>query len=151
MNEDQQEELEALNSIYMDEIVMTGDAAFKMTLWPDDDEHNVGCRLEVVFPTDYPNEPPEITLNPLLNLYEINTISAEVDEVVASCIGSAMMFGVIEKIKEILLGKNLVQESAHDSMVKKEAVEEAIRKAEAEDIELVKSNQWTEITPEVFE
>ena len=36
-------------------------------------------------------------------------------------------------------------------MVKKEAVEEAIRKAEAEDIELVKSNQWTEITPEVFE
>ena len=122
-----------------------------MILYPDDDERRVACKLEVTFTPDYPNEPPEIHLYPCLDLYEINTISAEVDEVVESCAGSAMMFAVIEKIKEILLEKNEIQESAHDKMVQKEAVDEAIAKAEAEDIELIKSSQWTPLTPEVFE
>ena len=106
---------------------MIGEASFKMTLYPDDEDHRVGVRLEVYFRADYPNEPPEILLNPLLDLYEINTISAEVDEVVQSCIGSAMMFAVIEKIKEILLEKNELQESAHDIMTQKEELEEKIR------------------------
>jgi ubiquitin-protein ligase len=41
---------------------MTGPASFKMTVYPDDEDHYVGVKIEVSFPAGYPEEPPEINL-----------------------------------------------------------------------------------------
>jgi hypothetical protein len=34
----------------MEQLNITGEASFKMTLYPDDEEHRVGVKLEVEFP-----------------------------------------------------------------------------------------------------
>jgi hypothetical protein len=75
-----------------------------------------------------------------------------INEIIGRCEGSAMMFEIIEKIKEILLEKNEIEESAHDSMVKaeEEKKEPGARVGAEDDIEMVKSDVWTELTDEIF-
>jgi hypothetical protein len=85
-----------------------------------------------------------------LGLYEINTINDAITEVAVRCSGSAMMFEIIEVIKEILLDKNEVPVSAHDTMLREQELEDSKRELTEEELELLKSDTNTEITEGVF-
>ena len=62
--EEQAMEVEALESIYMDDFKKVGDAPLKMEihLTPGEEENHVAIFLDVVAPPEYPEVQPEITV-----------------------------------------------------------------------------------------
>jgi hypothetical protein len=121
--EEQAMEVEALESIYMEQFTKTSDAplAYEVALTPDMDENHVGVTLLCAIPAEYPEAAPAIAVRVDKGLGPKH--ATELDGVVASSIeenmGMAMVFTVAEAVKEWLQANNepgLVGGSMHDQM-----------------------------------
>ena len=116
-------EVEALESIYMEQFTKTSDAplAYEVALTPDMDENHVGVTLLCAIPAEYPEAAPAIAVRVDKGLGPKH--ATELDGVVAASIeenmGMAMVFTVAEAVKEWLQANNepgLVGGSMHDQM-----------------------------------
>ncbi|XP_077011268.1 E3 ubiquitin-protein ligase RNF25 [Tamandua tetradactyla] len=112
-------EVEVLESIYLDELqVVKGNGRSSpweicITLHPataeDQDSQYVCFTLVLQVPTQYPNEVPQISIrNPRgLSDEQIHTISQALSNVAKAGLGTAMLYELIEKGKEILTDNNI--------------------------------------------
>ncbi|XP_006867875.1 PREDICTED: E3 ubiquitin-protein ligase RNF25 [Chrysochloris asiatica] len=112
-------EVEVLESIYLDELqVAKGNGRASpweicITLHPataeDQNSQYVCCSLVLQVPAQYPNEVPQISIrNPRgLSDEQIHTISQTLSQVAKASLGTAMLYELIEKGKEILTDNNI--------------------------------------------
>lgn len=112
-------EIEVLESIYLDELqVIKGNSRSSpwevcITLHPataeDQDSQFVCCTLVLQVPAQYPNEVPQISIrNPRgLSDEQIHKISQALGHVAKAGLGTAMLYELIEKGKEILTDNNI--------------------------------------------
>ncbi|XP_010600288.1 E3 ubiquitin-protein ligase RNF25 isoform X3 [Loxodonta africana] len=112
-------EVEVLESIYLDELqVVKGNGRslpweIYITLHPataeDQDSQYVCFTLVLRVPAQYPNEVPQISIrNPRgLSDEQIRTISQVLSHVAKASLGTAMLYELIEKGKEILTDNNI--------------------------------------------
>ncbi|XP_037705066.1 E3 ubiquitin-protein ligase RNF25 isoform X2 [Choloepus didactylus] len=112
-------EVEVLESIYLDELqVVKGNGRsspweISITLHPataeDQDSQYVCFTLVLQVPTQYPSEVPQISIrNPRgLSDEQILTISQALSHVAKAGLGTAMLYELIEKGKEILTDNNI--------------------------------------------
>ncbi|XP_004376378.1 E3 ubiquitin-protein ligase RNF25 isoform X2 [Trichechus manatus latirostris] len=112
-------EVEVLESIYLDELqVVKGNGRSSpweiyITLHPataeDQDSQYVCFILVLQVPAQYPNEVPQISIrNPRgLSDEQIHTISQALSHVAKANLGTAMLYELIEKGKEILTDNNI--------------------------------------------
>ncbi|KAM9248259.1 E3 ubiquitin-protein ligase RNF25 isoform 3-T3 [Dugong dugon] len=112
-------EVEVLESIYLDELqVVKGNGRSSpweiyITLHPataeDQDSQYVCFILVLQVPAQYPNEVPQISIrNPRgLSDEQIHTISQALSHVAKASLGTAMLYELIEKGKEILTDNNI--------------------------------------------
>ncbi|XP_036885028.1 E3 ubiquitin-protein ligase RNF25 isoform X2 [Sturnira hondurensis] len=112
-------EIEVLESIYLDELqVVKGNGRSSpwevyITLHPataeDQDSQYVCFTLVLQVPAQYPNEVPQISIrNPRgLSDEQIHKISQTLSQVATAGLGTAMLYELIEKGKEILTDNNI--------------------------------------------
>ncbi|XP_045711950.1 E3 ubiquitin-protein ligase RNF25 [Phyllostomus hastatus] len=112
-------EIEVLESIYLDELqVVKGNGRsspweIHITLHPataeDQDSQYVCFTLVLRVPAQYPNEVPQISIrNPRgLSDEQIHKISQALSQVATAGLGTAMLYELIEKGKEILTDNNI--------------------------------------------
>ncbi|XP_008057046.1 E3 ubiquitin-protein ligase RNF25 isoform X2 [Carlito syrichta] len=112
-------EVEVLESIYLDELqVIKGNGRSSpweicITLHPataeDQDSQYVCFTLVLQIPAEYPHEVPQISIrNPRgLSDEQIHTISQALGHVAKTGLGTAMLYELIEKGKEILTDNNI--------------------------------------------
>ncbi|XP_075386501.1 E3 ubiquitin-protein ligase RNF25 [Tenrec ecaudatus] len=112
-------EVEVLESIYLDELqVVKGSGRsspweISITLHPataeDQDSQYVCVTLVLQVPTQYPNAVPRISIrNPRgLSDEHLHTISQALSRVAEASLGTAMLYELIEKGKEILTDNNI--------------------------------------------
>ena len=105
MNDEQIEELGALESIYPDIIQKQTENCFDVIITPNlTQESNDGVRLNVLFTENYPQEAPITSFKPLGNFpaTNIEDIKSIVNEVTNRSLNSPMTFDIIEAIREYL-------------------------------------------------
>ena len=105
MNDEQLEELSALESIYPDIISKQSESCFDVMITQDlSQECNNGVKLNVMFTETYPNEPPIISLKPLgdLPIFCIEELKTIVNDSISRSMNSPMTFDIIEAIREYL-------------------------------------------------
>ncbi|KAI4177787.1 MAG: hypothetical protein LQ343_000251 [Gyalolechia ehrenbergii] len=120
----QQDEIEALRSIYMEQFQedtpkvgawnKTGDRAFRITLKPADGEHDdIALRFKVSFPATYPKSLPKLSLSFSEGIRA--NIKAEAEEVLRTkprtLLGSEMIFEITTSLQDVLehAAQNLAQ------------------------------------------
>eukprot|EP01022_Parablepharisma_sp_SALTPOND_P026291 TRINITY_DN626_c0_g1_i1.p5 TRINITY_DN626_c0_g1~~TRINITY_DN626_c0_g1_i1.p5 ORF type:complete len:313 (-),score=54.91 TRINITY_DN626_c0_g1_i1:7663-8487(-) len=106
----QQDEMEALQSIFMDEFLLLNESPLTYELIiladPEDStlEQGVKARLRIEYTESYPNEPPIITphVQHPLTIKDLERIKEITDTTCAGLIGTPMVFELSEKIREYL-------------------------------------------------
>ena len=143
--EEQAMEVEALESIYMDDFKKVGDAPLQMEihLTPGEEENHVAIFLDVVAPPEYPEVQPEFTVRVDKGLApkHVEEISKLLAEQAEENVGMACVFTLAEAAKEWLQEHNetgLAGGSSYDDMMLKQRQKEKA-KAKAEEAERVKA------------
>ncbi|KAL1928607.1 hypothetical protein VTP01DRAFT_2393 [Rhizomucor pusillus] len=128
--EEQQNELEALQSIYPEEFQELGDKEFKIAIYPDEQDEESPCALDlhVKYTAKYPDELPEfsiqVTQGELSDAHK-NRIVDALKTAGEDSLGMAMIFTMASLAKEEL---NLMMDDI--KRIRAEAEEERIRKIE---------------------
>ncbi len=133
----QKDEMEALQSIFMDEFILLNESPLTYELIiladPEDSalEHGIKARLRIEYPPAYPNELPLITphVQHPLTIKDLDTITQLIDSTCAGLMGMPMIFEVSEKIREYL--------RARKGDTRKEVEEEEKQKADAKKAEQI--------------
>jgi hypothetical protein len=122
MNSETLEEIEALTLIYQDGVELRGQSELNILIEPFPGESNeVAVRLNVFLPSEYPQELPSLSIKPLYDLDSshlgpLNTIAESIAE---RDRGSAMIFDIIEGIREYLQTSLSEPENAKNQIVHK--------------------------------
>ncbi|KAG0164228.1 RWD domain-containing protein 1 [Apophysomyces sp. BC1034] len=133
--EEQQNELEALESIYPDEFQIIGDKEFNIAIFPDDqnEDEPLELSLHVKFTPQYPEELPEydleVTQGTLTDTQKeriTNALKTAGDE----SLGMAMIFTMASYMKDelneiIMDGQRALQEVEEEKRRKEEEAEQA--------------------------
>lgn len=102
------EEFEVLESIYADELVKLSEKDIRIDIEPDsleDGEASLSFAMTVHYPDSYPDELPELSLQPIdgeVDEDEIKTLLASAQAVGQENIGMAMTFTIISHLREQL-------------------------------------------------
>ena len=105
MNEQQVEELTALEMIYPECLEKHMDSCFDIYISVEMTQASTdGIRLSVLFPESYPDEAPIITYKNFGNtsIADIDHCKALVEEIVSRSVGSPMLFDIVSEIREYL-------------------------------------------------
>lgn len=105
MNEQQVEELTALEMIYPECLEKHMDSCFDIYISVEMTQASTdGIRLSVLFPESYPDEAPIITYKNFGNtsIADIDQCKALVEEIVSRSVGSPMLFDIVSEIREYL-------------------------------------------------
>ncbi|KAI7894210.1 ubiquitin-conjugating enzyme/RWD-like protein [Mucor mucedo] len=105
--EEQQNEIEALESIYPDEFQAISEKEFKISIYPDeqDEDHPRAISLQVKYTPTYPDELPEYdikTLEGQIPTSYYTKMKDAVKEAAEESVGMAMIFTMVSIIKEEL-------------------------------------------------
>ncbi|EPE09213.1 rwd domain-containing protein [Ophiostoma piceae UAMH 11346] len=167
--EDQQEEIEVLESIFPDELTKTEDNEFRIAIkldlpddvieatkpddWDPEDEYEAPVMiLSVKYPEDYPDKEPNLDLSPPPQQHEqhpLFSVADDKDELLAGLtetieenLGMAMVFTIVSALKDA--AEQLII-TRHEAIVKEK--EDAAREAEREEN---KKFHGSAVTPESF-
>ncbi|KAF9975101.1 RWD domain-containing protein 1 [Actinomortierella ambigua] len=147
--EEQNNELEALESIYPDEYeeISRDPGEFKIHIVPDeqDDEHTYELKLYVKYTDTYPDTLPEFSLENVedeLDPEDLETIMKQVTVAGEEAIGMGMVFSMASIAKEALTEVIV----SNKELRHREAEERAQRELEAEE----RAKAGTKVTPESF-
>lgn len=106
--EEQEMELEALKSIFMDEFKENpkDKTSFEILIKTENEKgENLSCVLSVKFPSGYPqNEQPILDIHSFENVYESKKVEilSQLDTLANENLGSASVYIVVERLKELL-------------------------------------------------
>lgn len=130
--EDQDLEIEALQSIYPDELTLKNSSPYEidLSLLPNsatgaEGPNHVGVTLQISFPEDYPDVAPTILVRKDLGLGDKDVLPA-LDKVIAETAaenaGVAMVYSIAERVRDWLREHNEPEGSgsAYDEMMKKQ-------------------------------
>lgn len=122
--EEQALEIEGLQAIFEEgkELQQVSDTEFSLVLVPNpagEAENHVGVTLHVVYTPEYPEVAPEWDIKDVKGLSDDNEakLRAEVEEVVSSSIGMAMVYTMAEACQEFLRANNFKPLSMHEEMM----------------------------------
>ncbi|OMJ87952.1 hypothetical protein SteCoe_10186 [Stentor coeruleus] len=105
MNDEQAEELGALESIYPDIIQKHSDGSFDVFISAILDQNSIdGIRMNVLFTEHYPNDAPILTFKPFgsTSNHIIEEVKQVAHDIVNRSLNSPMTFDIIEAIREYL-------------------------------------------------
>jgi hypothetical protein len=121
--EQQQDELEALQAIFVDELQVRSPTSLALSLFPEEEESShVGVLLEVEFPPEYPDSTgPVISIKSLKGLgpTQVEQVLGVAVKEAEENVGSPVVFVVANAVKEWLLGHNVKQLSTHEEAVQR--------------------------------
>lgn len=150
--QDQLDELEALESIYSEEITILGDSPHRFTIpvktedyQPDeDDEEGLFVLLRFTLTPTYPAEAPLLEVEDSQNIEEehLEELQEHLKGQIEENLGMPMVFTIVSAAIEWLGEKN--------ESLKREAEEAARRKKEADEEEERKKHEGTKVTIESF-
>lgn len=133
--EEQQNELEALASIYPDEFEAISDKEFRIAVYPEeqDEENPRALSLHVTYTPHYPDELPEYEIETLEGQVQssyFNKIVESVKNVAEDSIGMAMIFSMVLTMKEeldniVLDVKRAEEDIINEARRKEEEAEQA--------------------------
>eukprot|EP00010_Vexillifera_abyssalis_P008790 CAMPEP_0201550386 /NCGR_PEP_ID=MMETSP0173_2-20130828/6758_1 /ASSEMBLY_ACC=CAM_ASM_000268 /TAXON_ID=218659 /ORGANISM="Vexillifera sp., Strain DIVA3 564/2" /LENGTH=222 /DNA_ID=CAMNT_0047960343 /DNA_START=67 /DNA_END=735 /DNA_ORIENTATION=- len=116
MSDDQADEIEALESIYMDDIQVQDDTkdglkSFVISVLPfqyGEDENNVGVDLVVTFPGNYPEVKAlvEVKLKKGLTLSLLKALDKIIAQELENNLGMQQIFPLVETVREWLVEHN---------------------------------------------
>eukprot|EP00038_Savillea_parva_P011065 m.194855 g.194855 ORF g.194855 m.194855 type:complete len:239 (-) comp19310_c0_seq1:345-1061(-) len=151
--EEQADELEALGSIFPENLTVISPSEFKLSGSADggtfgDKDYTAGFSLAVKFPTDYPEVAPEVDLVDLTGELEENEdMKSElldvVSETVEENLGMAMVFAIHAAVQERLEDLLTKQRDTAHSTAEAE-------KSAAIEAEIARYTAGTLVTPESF-
>ncbi|KAK8810531.1 hypothetical protein WA158_007106 [Blastocystis sp. Blastoise] len=161
LKEQQMMEIEAMESIYMDEfqLINKDEGEYSIKIIPDPSGENfVSVVLHVKYTEEYPNSLPEITLDDPVCLR--GTDLEQIYDIIDSCgkelLGNEMIFTIAESVREFLIPINEPRSSEvsmYEQMMNKQkhdAKIQAIKEAETTVAEKQVKKRGTPVTPEVF-
>ncbi|XP_059929666.1 E3 ubiquitin-protein ligase RNF25 isoform X3 [Gadus macrocephalus] len=112
-----QSEIEVLQSIYLDELQVTstsdGSQAVSLVLYPSTAEDSVSqfvrLTLKLTLDQQYPSSPPSISIHNPRGLSDdmLSSVLSSLQAEAESCLGSPVLYQLIEKAKEILTESNI--------------------------------------------
>eukprot|EP00474_Spongospora_subterranea_P002901 CRZ03359.1 hypothetical protein [Spongospora subterranea] len=120
--EEQNMEMEALESIYMADFVQTSSTSCEIYLQPfTDDDSNVAVTLIAEFPSKYPSVIPSISIeiNRGLNEYQRQQLVCLAHETAQNNVGSAMLFSVAEELKSWMMDNNVKLMTEHEQILER--------------------------------
>lgn len=135
--EEQQLEVEALESIYDELYCKTGERSFTLLVLPtsEEEESHAAVRLGVRYGEMYPQEPCEVALERVRGAITQGQVDAElrplVDAVVGEAAGDVCVFMVAEAVKEWLADRNEPELSMHEQMMARSHAGDEQGRAEA--------------------
>jgi len=139
----QQEEIEALNSIYEEFIVLDSERSLTITV---DCATGQNAQLSVSLPPDYPSSaPPTYSLfAPFLTTVEKQKISLDFDQQYLDNLGESVIFLWVECLREFLQNRTSLETSSND-----DAENDAMISEEIQLIEALKESRITTQCPEI--
>eukprot|EP00927_Polykrikos_kofoidii_P050024 TRINITY_DN43989_c0_g1_i1.p1 TRINITY_DN43989_c0_g1~~TRINITY_DN43989_c0_g1_i1.p1 ORF type:complete len:288 (+),score=72.47 TRINITY_DN43989_c0_g1_i1:87-866(+) len=124
--EEQELEIEALQSLFNDgtEFISLSDAEFKLHLCPfpaGEEENHVRVTLHVTYTAEYPDTAPEWELEEMDSLPDEKQadLRSQIEEVVNSSLGMAMVYSMAEACQDFLKANNVKILSMHEEMMKR--------------------------------
>lgn len=132
----QKDEMESLQSIFMDEFLLLNDEnpiTYELIVLaePEDsaDEYGVKARLRIEYTNRYPNEAPIISphVQHPLAIKDLEKIREICDTTCASQIGMPMVYEVSEKVKDYLVER---KKDVKKEMIEEEKVRADLKKSE---------------------
>jgi len=139
----QQEEIEALNSIYEEFIVLDSERSLTITV---DCATGQNAQLSVSLPQDYPSSaPPTYSLfAPFLTTVEKQKISLDFDQQYLDNLGESVIFLWVECLREFLQNRTSLETSSND-----DAENDAMISEDIQLIEALKESRITTQCPEI--
>eukprot|EP00033_Pygsuia_biforma_P001064 GCRY01001211.1.p1 GENE.GCRY01001211.1~~GCRY01001211.1.p1 ORF type:complete len:241 (+),score=59.68 GCRY01001211.1:141-863(+) len=145
--EEQQEEVEALQAIYLEEFeeISTYPFQFSIDIFPSEFDAETEIEqpsLQLFFelPASYPEEKPIIEIKKAVNLQEFHTdtIQEKIDQLCEESLGTQVTFIIVQEIKEFL--DQTVEELIEDIKKREEEEKEQLLLAE----QIRKQKEWEE-------
>lgn len=108
--QEKENEIEALQSIYMENIKIIDEDKLEIDVFPslgEKDEQSLGMTLNVSFSPKYPEEPLYFSLSSLKGLTrnECDELKSKIDESIKDFLGSVYIFNIVTLIQEDLQQK----------------------------------------------
>ncbi|CAF1409234.1 unnamed protein product [Adineta steineri] len=131
VKEEQLQEIEAITSIYPDEITVLSEdpyPEFTLEIKPttdDEDEFKPYLQLQVKFHANYPDQSPEITIADSANIDDIASIESEIQKICEENLGMPVIFTLASHLSEQLS----VQAETRQTRIR-ENIERKIREEE---------------------
>lgn len=147
--EEQELELEALESIFDTQFEKISDTEFvlKFKPYPADEEENfVGVSLRIQYTDEYPDTAPEWELQDNVGLSDpkFDELKSKVEESVQESLGMAMVYTVSEMCQDWLKDNNVKALSMHEEMMLRTKGDEPEEEEEDDDAEVDKleEEEW---------
>jgi len=148
--EEQKDELEAIESIYSEEIDIIGDCPHRFTIpiktddYETDEADGIFVLLKFTFTPTYPSEAPLVEFEETENIEDehLDELKEEIKKQIEENMGMPMVFTIVSAAIEWLGEKN--------DQIKRDAEEAVRRKKEAEEEEERKKLEGTKVTIESF-
>ena len=129
--EAQKDEVEALQSIYMDEFMMLNDSpvTYELIVLADtadaNEEAAIRARLRVEYPAAYPKESPQITphVEAPLTIRDLEHIKLLIEDTCRSQLGSPLVYDLCEKIRDFLIVRKTESQSEEQEETKAKDVQ----------------------------
>lgn len=108
--QEKENEIEVLQSIYMDNLKLIDDKKLEIDVYPslgENDEQSLGITLNVIFSEKYPEEPLYFSISSLKGLTrrECDELKQKLDDSVKDFLGSVYIFNLVTIIQEDLQQK----------------------------------------------
>eukprot|EP00475_Leptophrys_vorax_P018633 TRINITY_DN2551_c0_g1_i10.p1 TRINITY_DN2551_c0_g1~~TRINITY_DN2551_c0_g1_i10.p1 ORF type:complete len:283 (-),score=94.64 TRINITY_DN2551_c0_g1_i10:2187-3035(-) len=138
--DDQVEEMEALEAIYMQDLTVHSSNPHSFSLWlvphSDDSQPNhVAVVMGVVFPKDYPDVLPEITIKAEkdLEVAHEETLQKLAIEEAERNVGTVMVFSIAQAVKDWLAENNVRKLTVHEQAVQRKNLAKGITESVTSD------------------
>jgi len=133
----QKDEMEALQSIFMDEFILLNESplTYELIILADmqstEEENAIKARVRIEYPAAYPNELPSITVHVEhpLTIRDLEKLTQISDETCKYSIGMPMIYEVTEKMKDYLISR---KDQAKTEEIEEEKLKAELKKAETE-------------------
>lgn len=151
--EEQELELEALESIFAEDYKNISASEFELNIWPvpgEEDENHIGVTMHVTYPADYPTVLPIIKVQRLKGLTDRILAKLEADAMAEAeeLLGDVMIYSMTEVIKAFLEENNRPELTAHEEMMNRiKEEEDAIAAAEQQEAERLAVEEKTYVSP----
>jgi len=148
--EEQELELEALESIFENELEKISDTEFSLKFKPfpqDEEENFVGVTLRIAYTDEYPDVAPEWELQDVWQISDpkIEELKSKVEESIQESLGMAMVYTIAEMCQDWLKENNVKALSMHEEMMLRNGGDEPEEEEDEDnesDVDAMEEEEW---------